>query len=131
MTRYRRRAFYEEAVAAGFAFWDLVRFSGLHVRAVAALAILFCAVCAMGTGGIVLWFWELVSSSVDGVSSPYRLAPWIRMAVGVPWVLFGTVAFMGLFLRSFLPRPSLGPDADVEDVIRTSRELLARTRSGR
>ena len=113
-----------------FAFWDLVRFSGLHVRAVATLAILFCVVCAMGLGGIVLWFWELASSSVDGVSSPYRLAQWVRIAVGVPWFLVVTVAFMMWFLRSFLPRPSLRPDADVEDIIRTSEELLARTRSG-
>lgn len=130
MTRYGKRAFYEEALVMGFAFRDLVRFSGLHVRAVAALAILFCVVCAMGLGGIVLWFWELASSSVDGVSSPYGLAQWVRIAVGVPWVLVVTVAFMMWFLRSFLPRPSLRPDADVEEVIRTSEELLARTRSG-
>ena len=107
-----------------------MRFSGLQVRAVATLAILFCVVCAVGLGGIVLWFWELASSSVDGVSSPYRLAPWIRMVVGVPWVLVVTVAFMTWILRSFLPRPLLRPDADVDDVIRTSRELLARTRLG-
>lgn len=130
MTRDRKWVFYEEAVATGFAFWDLVRFSGLQVRAVATLVILFCVVCAVGLGGIVLWFWEIASSSVDGVSSPYRLAPWIRMVVGVPWVLVVTVAFMTWILRSFLPRPLLRPDADVDDVIRTSRELLARIRSG-
>ena len=130
MTRCSKWGFYEEAVAIGLAFWDLVRYSGLHVRAVATLAILFCAACAVGLGGIVLWFWELVSPSVSGVWSPHGLAPWVRIVVAVPWVLVVTVAFMMWLIRSFLPRPSLRPDADVEDIIRTSRELLARIRSG-
>ena len=88
------------------AFWRLMRCTETHVRVAALFAILFCVICSMGLGGLVLPSLTDAINSWFGMEwSPDGLALWARITLAVVWVVPFSLAFMYLLLAGFWPLP--------------------------
>ena len=91
-------------------FWHAVCFGEIHVRAAAVFAILFCVICSMGLGGLVLpSLTDVINAWFGAEWSPDGLSLSARFTLAVVWVVPFSLGFLYSLLAGFWPLPLSTP----------------------